>query len=209
MAGSSPATTSLYINDSIIPWRAKARTAMTTGERPRALHLICPTSPAQKTKNNSVYQKRKSDVGLRHPASVRRGVSRSPRDVRRGAMDAAARETNAPARTVKPCGPVPPTLGSSFVVMIRKAMVAKSPVHQGERGAAVTPLRRECRMFRLPCYCLACAKCISFARKAHGCGQRPAFPAPSILSGTRKMQNSGISCRGNVESRPLHCHRPT
>src|SRR5215470_9448495 len=29
---------------------------------------------------------------------------------------------------------------------------------------------------------LACAKCISFARKARGCGQHPAFPAPSYLS---------------------------
>jgi hypothetical protein len=182
MAGSSPATTSLYINDSIIPWRAKARTAMTTGERPRALHLICPTSPAQKTKNNSVYQKRKSDVGLRHPASVRRGVSRSPRDVRRGAMDAAARETNAPARTVKPCGPVPPTLGSSFVVMIRKAMVAKSPVHQGEHGAAVAPLRRECRMLRLPCFAWRARNVRIFCTQGSRVRPAPGIPCALVIS---------------------------
>src|SRR5215469_785128 len=29
---------------------------------------------------------------------------------------------------------------------------------------------------------LACAKCTFFARKAHGCGLHPAFPAPSLFS---------------------------
>jgi hypothetical protein len=33
---------------------------------------------------------------------------------KRDAMDAAARETNAPTRTAKSCGPDPPTLGSSL-----------------------------------------------------------------------------------------------
>src|SRR5579859_5240294 len=36
---------------------------------------------------------------------------------------------------------------------------------------------------------LACASAPSFARKAHGCGLHPAFPAPSVFRGTRTMQN--------------------
>src|ERR1700761_7607493 len=53
----------------------------------------------------------------------------------------------------------------------------KSPAHQEERGAAVKPLRRECRMFRLTCIDLWAS--FFSAHKACGCGQRPAFPAPS------------------------------
>jgi hypothetical protein len=42
-------------------------------------------------------------------------------------MDASRRKTWGTRRTVKPCGPDSPTLESSFVEMIDKAMVAKKP----------------------------------------------------------------------------------
>src|SRR6201997_3866908 len=58
----------------------------------------------------------------------------------------------------------------------------KSPAHQEEHGAAVKPLRRECRMFRLTCTDLWAS--FFSAHKACGGGQRPAFPAPSHLRGT-------------------------
>jgi hypothetical protein len=49
------------------------------------------------------------------------------------------------ARTVKPCGPVPPTLGTSSLRYQNGRRRLTSPVLRGERGAAVKPLRRECR----------------------------------------------------------------
>jgi len=64
----------------------------------------------------------------------------------------------------------------------------KSPVHQRERGAAVNPLRRECRT----CSALPVILWAPF-RSAHepcGCGQRPAFPAPS---GTFRGTTTGIT----------------
>src|ERR1700759_1445977 len=48
-------------------------------------------------------------------------------------------------RTVKPCGPVPPTLGSSCAKRSAKRRRLTSPVLRGDHGAAVNPLRRECR----------------------------------------------------------------
>jgi hypothetical protein len=50
-------------------------------------------------------------------------------------------------RTVKPCGPDPPMLGSSLPISeIGRRWRLTSPVLQGELGAAVKPLRRECRI---------------------------------------------------------------
>jgi hypothetical protein len=40
--------------------------------------------------------------------------------------------TSEAKRTAKSCGPDPPTLGSSFAVMIRKATVANKPGHRGD-----------------------------------------------------------------------------
>ena len=60
-------------------------------------------------------------------------------------MDAAARETSAPMRTAKSCGPDAPTLASSSC--IARAMVARKPGHQGEREVTVKTIaqgRPEC-----------------------------------------------------------------
>jgi hypothetical protein len=57
----------------------------------------------------------------------------------------------------------------------------KSPEHRGDHGAAVKPLRRECRMFRP-----ACQTCGHFPfqpTRIAGAVERPAFPAPSDFRG--------------------------
>ena len=46
-----------------------------------------------------------------------------------------------PLRTVKPCGPDPPTLGSSLRVTSAQVTVANTPGHRGEHGAAVKTTR--------------------------------------------------------------------
>src|SRR5581483_1314541 len=62
----------------------------------------------------------------------------------------------------------------------------------------VKPLRRECRMFRPACTDLWA---LSFsAHRPCGCGQRPAFPAPSISEGHRIAKLGRESRRGNAES---------
>ena len=60
-------------------------------------------------------------------------------------MDAEARRRCVPKRTVKPCGPVPPMQGTSPGSKAR-GDGGKKLVHRGDHGAAVSPLRRECRM---------------------------------------------------------------
>ena len=71
-----------------------------------------------------------------------------------------------------------------------------SPAHQEERGAAVKPLRRECRMFRPTCTDLWA---LSFsAHRACGCGQRPAFPAPSVSEGRCR-------CKIRTQIAPREC----
>jgi hypothetical protein len=77
-----------------------------------------------------------------------------PQDVRQG------------ARTVKPCGPVPPMQGTSLRDG-SQVTVAKKLVRRGDHGAAVTPLRKECRM--ISAYlCWPRVRLFCFARKAVG-----------------------------------------
>ena len=80
-------------------------------------------------------------------------------------MDAWGRKTCGVTRTVKPCGSGSPMLELSLRVgdvglrsdTPRRRWWLKSPAHQEERGAAVKPLRRECRSdFGVPV--LACVR---------------------------------------------------
>src|ERR1700758_1562371 len=80
-------------------------------------------------------------------------------------MDASIRKTCGTMRTVKPCGSGPPMLESSLRVgdvglrtdTPRRRWWLTSPAHQEEHGAAVKPLRRECRSdFGVPV--LACVR---------------------------------------------------
>src|ERR1700751_223846 len=125
-------------------------------------------------------------------------------------MDALGRKACGRARTVKPCGPDPPTLGSSECNQL--AMVANKPGHKGERGAAVKPLRRECRAISaLPDDLWA------FFLLAHedcGCGRAPEHSLrPPASGGTRSRTSSGripaartrnhvVCCRYSRAARP-------
>ncbi len=82
-------------------------------------------------------------------------------------MDALGRKTCGTMRTVKPCGPGSPMLEIKFAELFRERWWLKSPAHQEEHGAAVKPLRRECRSdFGVPV--LACVRLFRFAREAVG-----------------------------------------
>jgi hypothetical protein len=96
-------------------------------------------------------------------------------DGRGGARDEARSK-----RTAKTCGPDPPMLGSS-VWTISRATVAKKPGRRGERAISRKAIAQG-MPDRFGCPVVACVrKCTFFARKAHGCGQHPVFPAPSEL----------------------------
>ena len=105
---------------------------------------------------------------------------RWPRD----AMDAERQLTSDARRTAKSCGPDPPMPGSSFSRDVsreataarkpgtpRRARISRKTVAQGVPAvpAALLSLRAQSALL--------------FARKACGCGQHPAFPAPSPVRG--------------------------
>jgi hypothetical protein len=149
-------------------------------------------------KNKPLCEKPKRPYIPSHPALAPEGVSRSPRHVARAAMDEgrAARRA-AGSRTVKPRGPGTSTLVSSCAERFAQRRRLTSPTLRGERGAAVKPLRRECRSdFGVPV--LACVRLFCFARKAVGAFVHPAFPAPSDFGGPPTMHHSGVSRRGNA-----------
>src|ERR1700732_3119117 len=138
-----------------------------------------------------------------HPASMKRGGSRSSRNARRDAVDAgSASDDGAYPRTAKSRGPDAPTLASS----LRKATSAgdggkKARSPGRARYKRLKPLRGECRVNRcdrgdytrvLPTHC------------TRGCGriERPAFPAPSDSWGECCSQNSDASRREIAKSCP-------
>jgi len=104
-------------------------------------------------------------------------------------------------RTAKACGPVPPTLGSSLPCDHaggRRRL--KSPVLRGERAIGRKHHRAgNAGLSRLPCCCRREQSALFFARRARGCGQHPAFPAPSGFLEGRLTQHPGGTCRGNAE----------
>ncbi len=123
-----------------------------------------------------------------------RGVSRSSRIVVRAAMDVWCRKTCGTMRTVKPRGLSPRRWGQ--VLSIRDFGLAaetrrsirrrrlKSPVLRGDHGVS----RKAIAQGMPGCLgspVLTCAHPSFSAHKANGCGQRPAFPAPSSFEGQR------------------------
>src|SRR5262245_55805193 len=95
-----------------------------------------------------------------------------------------------PKRTAKSCGPGTPTLVSSFAAMIREATVAKKPGTPGRARISRKTIAqgRPDRIGRT-CGDYSCA--FHLCTRGCGCGQRPAFPAPSVLGGTTHLKNSG------------------
>ena|SRR5438105_4466702 len=143
---------------------------------------------------------------LRRLALSERGASRSSRtlgagcggrfgDARRAAL----------MRTAKPCGPDAPTLASSFAGSDScEAMVARKPGHQGERGISRKPLRREGRIVSANLWRLR--SCAFFCTRGYGCGEHPAFPAPSIfLRVVRTTTRARSASREGGCSRSRHC----
>jgi hypothetical protein len=113
--------------------------------------LFCPTSQVCFAKIFPFPKERNYDL-TKLSRARQRGASRSSRNVARDAMDAdAPQDVRRGSRTVKPCGSGSPMLESSLRDAFRRRWWLTSPVHQEERGAAVKPLRRECRMFRPAC----------------------------------------------------------
>ena len=83
-----------------------------------------------------------------------------------------------------------------------------SPTLRGEHGAAVKPLRRECRSdFGVPV--LACVRLFLFCTQGSGCGVHPAFPAPSVFRGSDGLMHhpDAKSRRGNDGSSSLRATR--
>jgi hypothetical protein len=127
-------------------------------------------------------------------------------DGRSGAQDEARWK-----RTAKPCGPDAPTLAFKLVMMLSHhtgdgGNKARSPGRA--RSKPLKPLRREGRMNRLnlwrrhSCAFLPCTR-------GCGCGEHPAFPAPSLegraapstFRREKHSKNSGTSRRENADVR--------
>ena len=82
----------------------------------------------------------------------------------------------------------------------------KSPTHRGERGAAVKPLRRECRSdFGVPV--LASRASFSFCTQGSGCVVHPAFPAPSAFWRDTDNAKPGRICAAGTVKRVFNFRR--
>jgi hypothetical protein len=68
----------------------------------------------------------------------------------------------------------------------RRARISRNTIAQGRPVVPAEPVDTGVRSCGLP-----------LAHQPRGCGQRPAFPAPSALRRGDDVQNSGNICRGN------------
>jgi hypothetical protein len=82
-------------------------------------------------------------------------------------------------RTAKPCGPVPPTLGSSPRDDCRGRRRLTSPVLRGDHGATVNTIAQGVPAVPAALWFLACAKCTFLCTQ--GSRVRPASGAPCAL----------------------------
>ena len=76
-----------------------------------------------------------------------------------------------------------------------------SPALQGEREAAVNTIARG--MPVVSAEPVVTATCFLPLQAGHGCGQHPAFPAPSCFGGDALSITRAWTCRGNEKSWPL------
>ena len=121
---------------------------------------------------------------------------------RRDAVDVSAQQTSAFDADGQAVWSCPPDAGVKLCMTNARRRWLTSPVHRGERGAAVKTIAQGVPVVRLPCDFLRAQSAHFSARKARGCGQHPALPAPSRSRGTQSMHNSGSSvpreCRGRA-----------
>jgi len=137
------------------------------------------------------------------PSHPMRGAARDrhERAVGCGGREACERRAQA-VRTAKPCGPGAPTLASSSQeAKFSRAMVARKPGHQGERGVSRKPPRREGRIASAEPVC-SCAFFVCLGTRDRGCSAHPVFPAPSWFLGRRSTHSPGASRRGNAVACP-------
>ena len=157
----------------------------------RAKHLLFSRNVSiSSRKNKSLCENQKHTYIPSRPAPTTEGVSRSLRHVARDAMDAHLTQSGRwmrvrSSRVVL----IPRRWDQANAIHSRRGL--KSPVPRGERGAAVKPLRRECRMFRPACQ--TCGRFPFQPTSLAGAVERPAFPAPSHLRRDTNLQNSGES----------------
>jgi hypothetical protein len=167
----------------------RVKCAAELGGRIRKTRLLfCPTSQAPGAKIFFFPKGRSYDLTKPSRAHHRGRIAIvTTRGAGCDGRERAARRA-ARARTVKPCGPVPSTLGSSLRA-IRKRRWLKSPTHRGERGAAVKPSRRECRDVSATCgdyaRVLFCLHARLRVRKT------PGIPCALFSSGATRLHNPG------------------
>jgi hypothetical protein len=107
--------------------------------------------------------------------------------------------TNGADADVKSCGPGLPTLRPTRADIIRAAMGARKPGSQGEHDISVKTIAQG--MPDVLAEPVVTAASFSFCWRAMGCGQHPAFPAPSLISGgTLLMHHSGDSRRESADA---------
>ena len=83
-----------------------------------------------------------------------------------------------------------------------------SPLHRGEREVsrkAIAQGMSECSP--LPCM-LVCAKCATFGTRDRGCSAHPAFPAPSIFEGGKRICITRAKSRREIADAYSLARRP-
>src|SRR6185437_2118599 len=152
-------------------------------------------------------------ISFAHPAPARRDVSADRHDTWGGdAMDALRPPDERGAmRTAKSRGPGAPTLASSLLVTNRQATETNKPGTPGRSRISRKPLRRECRLFRLPC--VACVRKSALSLHARLAGAacirhslRPLHFARVIIGKTRanhaaRMRSHVLSFTASLPSR--------
>ena len=199
--------------------RAKCRLLKDSRLARRANHFVLSKTTSFDVKphlqkySTSVF--RKIMIVSPDPASFERGVSRSSRtleagcDGREGVQRALARRRKHSSRTSEIVRSRRPDAGVNPRVTSPGGMVANKPGTPGRPRISRKPSRRGCRLIWLPCCCLRAQSALFFARKAHGCGLHPAFPAPSSLRGSRLLHHPAtlVPRECGVVCALRHCER--
>ncbi len=168
-------------------------------------YTLAYVKPSQAKYSTSVFRKL---MLISLPSRLhQRGVSRSSRtweagcDGRCGARDERAEaygeivRSRSPDAGIKSCGAMRKATAANKPGTPRRSRISRKTIARGMPDCFGCPV-------------VACVRRVHtfFARKARGCGQHPVFPAPSDLSRAMLQYHSGISCRGNAQSRPsLSC----
>src|SRR6185437_4418976 len=141
-------------------------------------------------------------ISFAHPAPARRDVSADRHDTWGGdAMDALRPPDERGAmRTAKSRGPGAPTLASSLLVTNRQATEANKPGTPGRSRISRKPLRRGCRLFRLPCVACVRKSALSLHARLAGAACIRHSLRPRNSRATIDASLGGISRRENTRS---------